>query len=339
MRVLRVNPLAVLLGLRTALGMVLATFIALFLHFKAPYWAAITVVAIMSLSHQASVGRGLQRIIGTMLGALLALLLVQWIPQNGVSFFITLFIVSFIGYYLFQTYKYQYAVILGLATFALVYASLVSGTDFPFHVAVWRVSEIVLGVIVTLFVSRFFTVRLSRDGGLVKEIKKSKFTLDKLILRQAFKTALSIELAIAVWLWTSWPGGIQGIISGLVISTKNELKAMRKQAWQRMLGCLLGGSVGLLCLHFLAFNIVILLILVFIIGAIFGYLTYDSFEHAYVGLQANVAFALTLIQAGGPTQSIAPGLERLSGIFLGIIATLLVNHLLWPLKERRASAS
>lgn len=326
-RGLRIKPRPFFFALRAAIAMALVAFLALFFHFKAPYWAVITVVVIMSVSHQASIDRGLQRIIGTLLGALLALVLIDVVSQNTVSFLLVVFLVSFVCYYLFQTYKYQYAVLLGLATFLLVYASMLSGDAISFDVAVWRCCEIVLGVTVVFIVATLTTLKRYRENVVLTEIEKSNWSLNVVALKHALKSVIATELAIVVWLFSDWPGGIQGIISSLVVSAKTDLVVMRSTAWERLLGCLLGGGIGLFCLHFVAFDLVILLTLVFSFGLLFCYLMYASPRHMYIGLQANVAFALTLVQAGGPTQNIAPGLERLSGIFLGVIVGLLVHHL------------
>lgn len=52
-------------------------------------------------------------------------------------------------------------------------------------------------------------------------------------------------------------------------------------------------------------------------------------KYAYIGLQANIALVISLAQEGGPPVDLAPPLQRLGGIVIGIIASFIVANLLW----------
>lgn len=327
------NTDAMVHALRTALGMVLATFIAAALHFSAPYWAAITVVAIMSPYASTSFNKGLQRLVGTVIGACIGLALASVTNQNIIMLLIVGFLIISIGQYFSNISRTRYAWILGTAAALLVFASMVGGAEIPFQVAIWRSSEIILGVLVVWIISAWV---FPKNPESITQPAQAFFTWtkDPIIIKHSIKTGLAMMLALYLWLLSAWPGGIQGIVSVLAISTNIYISEMQAYSWRRLLGCAIGGAVGLISLHFLIYNITDLLIIVFFVGWVFAYYTFKSKKYSYAALQANVAFALALIQTGGPTNSIAPSLERLSGIFLGIISIMLINYLVWPLNKK-----
>lgn len=58
-----------------------------------------------------------------------------------------------------------------------------------------------------------------------------------------------------IWLVSSWPGGINGIISSLVISIRKNLLEMKTISLYRLLGCVLGGGSALVALHAVPFTL------------------------------------------------------------------------------------
>lgn len=150
--------------------------------------------------------------------------------------------------------------------------------------------------------------------------------------KQCTKMALSVTLAMAIWLQSNWPGGLQGLISAFIVGMPTYITDLKRVALLRLFGATLGAAVGLLTLTVIKYNITDLLIVIFIFGTVFSYITFNSPHYGYIGLQANIALALCLVQAGGPPTTITPALMRLSGIVLGIGSTLAVAYLLWPQK-------
>ncbi|MGE0418073.1 MAG: hypothetical protein AB7O80_14815, partial [Acetobacteraceae bacterium] len=61
-----------------------------------------------------------------------------------------------------------------------------------------------------------------------------------------------------------------------------------------------------------------------------------TFVHAgrskvtYVGTQGVVAFIITLVQGLGPPDSLAPAVQRMAGILVGLLVLLAVNIVLTP---------
>ncbi|KTC68158.1 p-hydroxybenzoic acid efflux pump subunit AaeB [Legionella birminghamensis] len=149
------------------------------------------------------------------------------------------------------------------------------------------------------------------------------------VILHAIKAGLSATLALVFWLISNWPGGLNGIISSIVISVRKSLFEMKSVSLHRILGCLLGGGLALGSLAYFAFNLYDFMLLILIGVWAFSYFSFKRPADAYIGLQANLALVITVAQEGGAPTSLTPPLERLGGIFIGIAASFLVANVLW----------
>ncbi len=524
-------------ALRTSIAMVSAALVGFYLHLDKPYWAVITVLMIMSPYVGATIKKSFLRIIGTLLGVGIGLLI---IPLTIHSFFLYLcatFLLVFIGLYFGFNSKYYYVFFLCVLTAFMVTAVFLVSPEAPYYAAVWRSLEIITGVIVGMlavvfifpmhakttmtrhrmqltalnqtsldnlfmlyhnkieqpnavqhsikalrsqlakiqltetfykqdigvsliqqqlnrqFIEQqvalldifsglqqhyqdnafellnnaelnlnlfeqtllayfdalhkdidnkkigkniiepviqeyqqlkqrfaclrntgalaqypieqvpYFYVYLNRLGKIVKTlkvqqhlaeqiyskvknvelkpIKKVKiftFSHDPDYIKQCIKAGLSVVLTIILWMFVQWPGGLQGIISSFVMMTKFDLYSSQNQGLGRAVGCCLGGGVGLLSLHFIPYTTTDFIFIFFLATLCFSYLAHAGGKYAYIGIQANIAIAMTLAGGIAPPLSIAPALQRLSGIFLAIIATQVVSYFIWPAHPKKILA-
>ncbi|MFV7770072.1 FUSC family protein [Shewanella marisflavi] len=137
-----------------AVGLTIA--LALFFQWDKPYWAAITVIAI---SANESFGHGILqgklRIVGTLTGILFALLLISQFSQDRLLFIV--FFHLFLGVCVFfSSHKRNgYAFTMAFAVFAIV--AMIGGTEgtASFDIAILRIQETMLGVVVYSAVYRF----------------------------------------------------------------------------------------------------------------------------------------------------------------------------------------
>ena len=149
------------------------------------------------------------------------------------------------------------------------------------------------------------------------------------IIFSSIKTALSALLALSFWLVSNWPGGINGIVSSVIISIRKNLFEMKNISLYRLLGCFIGGGLALLPLNFYSMNLYDFIVLMFFAVWGFSYFSFKNITYSYIGLQANVALIISLAQEGGPPIDLEGGLERLAGIVIGIVASFLVANVLW----------
>ncbi len=101
----------------------------------------------------------------------------------------------------------------------------------------------------------------------------------------------------------------------------------------RILGCMIGGVLGLLCSVWVIPRFETLgtfLLIVFCVHAFAAYIAFGSERIAYVGLQIALAFDLGFLQSYGPPDSIDPFRDRFLGIVIGIAISGAIFSLLWP---------
>jgi multidrug resistance protein MdtO len=101
----------------------------------------------------------------------------------------------------------------------------------------------------------------------------------------------------------------------------------------RIVGCIIGGGLGLLCEVWVIPRFETLgtfLFIVFCVHGLAAWIACGSERISYVGLQIALAFDLGFLQGYGPPNSIDPLRDRLIGIFLGICIIATVSSLIWP---------
>lgn len=149
------------------------------------------------------------------------------------------------------------------------------------------------------------------------------------IIKRCIKTGVATLLALIFWLVSNWPGGLNGIVSSLVISVRKNLAEMKNISLHRLLGCVMGGGVAIASLVLFEMTLYDFILIFFFSIWGFSYLMFKLPKYSYIGLQANIALIIALAQEGGPPTYFAPALQRLGGIVIGIVASLIVANLLW----------
>lgn len=147
-------------ALKISIAVPTALLIALWLGWEKPYWAAATIVILAtneSFGHSIKTGR--ERILGAILGSVLAVILVALFPQSPVYFMATFIAVSSILVYLSGCQYHGYLFKMALTVCTLI--AMVGGLDnvATFQIAVTRLQETILGVVVFTFVYTFLGQR------------------------------------------------------------------------------------------------------------------------------------------------------------------------------------
>jgi uncharacterized membrane protein YccC len=98
---------------------------------------------------------------------------------------------------------------------------------------------------------------------------------------------------------------------------------------QRLVGCLAGGSIGLLVLSVAWSASLPLWLLVLMMGAAVGIqLETGRRDVKTFAIQAEVALILTLVQGWGPARSLLPAIERVFGMVGALLLLLAVSLIL-----------
>ena len=141
----------------------------------------------------------------------------------------------------------------------------------------------------------------------------------------ALKVAIAACLSVYVGLAAHIPNPFWiGTVAILSLSVNAE--ASWQRSIERILGTLIGVGLALLVLHFLINNPIVLLILTFVIVfiAVLGFLSHSS-TWLNIGISA---YFVILLAISHPNQSSSMGIWRGVAILLGVVITLLVDHLL-----------
>jgi multidrug resistance protein MdtO len=101
----------------------------------------------------------------------------------------------------------------------------------------------------------------------------------------------------------------------------------------RIIGCMVGGALALICSIWVVPRYETLgtfLFIVFCLHGLAAWIAFGGEKISYIGLQIALAFDLGFLQDYGPPHNIDPLRDRFIGILLGLCILATVSSLLWP---------
>jgi uncharacterized membrane protein YccC len=154
----RAHPLGagfapVFFSIRMWVSVCLALFVAFSLNLENPYWAGASAAIVCQPQLGASLRKGWFRMIGTVVGATMIVVLTAWFPQDRIAYLALLAlwcgVCAFVATALRNFASYGAA--LAGYTAAIIAADTLGATGGPtsgvFLIAVWRASEICIGIV------------------------------------------------------------------------------------------------------------------------------------------------------------------------------------------------
>jgi multidrug resistance protein MdtO len=166
--------------------------------------------------------------------------------------------------------------------------------------------------------------------------KKSLFVADAFTNPKHVQFALKVTLAgmIGYIFYTASDYfGIHTIYYTPLIIALGSTGATIHKGFLRIIGCVIGGGLGLICTIWVIPRFETLgmyLLIVFCLHALAAWIAFGSERISYMGLQIALTFDLGVLRDYGPPTSIDPIRDRFIGIILGIIIISIVFSLLWP---------
>jgi uncharacterized membrane protein YccC len=334
---------------RPVLSVLLAVGIATILNLDDLSWAAFSGYMVMRGSGVETIRRGLMRIAGTVGGALLGLLLAPTAADRSELLMAFLFLVSWIGIFGSLATKYSYAWLFFGLTAGMILTQTLASPDSVVHFAATRVAEIVVGTCACLFVAGLLSdASINKEkhsnpefrcGHLPEALSENWLLRHWPLLEHSTRCALAVALLPLVWRWFSIEDFSQTAITSYIVMIVPSMAVQERQqrnVYERMvhrtLGCLLGGTVALLCVGLFGTGLAATAIIL-AAGVWVGYSIQIGCEGiSYLGTQFTLGLLITLVQGAGPITDATPGLERLLGILIGS-ATLCMVITTWPLPE------
>ncbi|NDV27345.1 FUSC family protein [Desulfovibrio sp. JC010] len=319
-------------ALGAATAALCAVLIANWLNLEKPYWAGISALVVSRSSYDASLVKGILRIIGTICGCVLALILLGAFIGNVFAILCIIFFTSVATVVVTEIRgKDSYA--WSMSGFMIVLLSI-AGLVVPqniFDFAFFRTFEISLGTLMAIVMSAVF-VGSEPDENIPVTSPSANSKISPAQESELIKQAISLALAMVsvplIWRWLDLPGILQIGVTSLILLQPSPELTWRKGIL-RISGCVIGGSIGLLLLgttpgHYLitwAASYWVLLL-------IFSYIDHGDPRCSYMGLQGGIALTLTLVQGLGPGTELQPPITRLCGILAALVLWNIIHALL-----------
>jgi uncharacterized membrane protein YccC len=317
------------------LSVALATIVALAMHLDNAWWAGISGFMSSQATRPASLTKGALRVIGTLAGAALGLVMASWLVYDPVACCLFLFFVTAAGVLGFQLSPHGYAWLLGAITFNIIILMSLTSPELAFNIAFYRTLEVVIGVAAAILMA--FLIAPEAEGEAAPPPGCSGlFDAQWPAMLHAIRGGLTVMLVPLVWFWFELPSLWQMAITVAAVvavpapsdTAPDQGRLLVMRAIHRLIGCFLGGFVALACLtisptQFLPW------LLSLCMGVWAGcHIQTSPRGTGYVGTQATIVFIMALVQGFGPSASIWPGLDRLAGITFGLLLLLAVSLLL-----------
>ena len=334
-------------ALSAVLSVTLAVSASFLLHSDEPWWAAISAWMVTRASLAAALSRGAMRIIGSVIGAAIAVIVIGLFVYDPLPFCLCLFALAFAGLIGFATSRHGYAWLIGAITGNLVMLMALEQPQITFTIAVNRVFDVTIGTTAALLV----TFLLPEEKAV-----PSPALICPTPPPLVFWTRRNAE-AFERWLREIWPlvwhacrGGFTVMLLPLLITSlaplgpstmavtsvavmavpttavvEPDAQTIIQRALFRLVGCGLGALMGLLCLYWVGSSLLGWLLLLMARTWFSSQIQSGATGIGYVGTQAGLAFLLSMIQGQGPPLSPIPGVDRFAGIMAGLSVLLVIT--------------
>ncbi|WP_299004028.1 FUSC family protein [uncultured Shewanella sp.] len=175
-----------------------------------------------------------------------------------------------------------------------------------------------------------------RKTGYAPQLNQPKhyyFRYDPYYFKHALIGATAILFVPFIWLYFNLPGYYQIAVS-IAVCFNLSSDTSRMKGILRILGCLVGSICALLILTLSIDNFTIILSLLFFVTFSFGLIHFSNSKTMSLGTQANVVFIIGLVNQLTPNTSLIIPIERLGGIFLGVLSIIIFQALFWPYQQQ-----
>jgi multidrug resistance protein MdtO len=127
--------------------------------------------------------------------------------------------------------------------------------------------------------------------------------------------------------------GIHTVFYTPLIIALGSTGATIHKGFLRIVGCMIGGALGLICSIWVIprfETLATFLLCVFCVHGLAAWIAVGDDRISYIGLQIALAFDLGFLQGYGPPDNIDPIRDRFIGIVIGICIVTIVFALIWP---------
>ncbi len=261
--------------LKASLSIMLAILLALTLGLDDIWWAAFSGYMVIHARFEESLRRGVFRIGGTAIGAVLAIYVAATFAGSAVIIILWIFLISLLTIYQALVSRFGYAWLFGGCTHVVVLAFAITTCADISHLVIMRIANVAVGAVACIAVSVLFelvwpsqpnvffgAVRGLADVPIPGITVVTQREARLLLLRHAFEGALAVALVTSLGYYFKIDSFAQASISIFAVMvmpftdfSKDRRGAVIRKTIHRAVGCLCGGIVGILMLfvtgHFL----------------------------------------------------------------------------------------
>ncbi|KZL15060.1 FUSC family protein [Pseudovibrio sp. Ad37] len=314
-------------GFRTALMVTLASVVALAADADDPWWAAMSAMTVANADWTNVWRKGVQRLFGTIAGAVFGYTLA--IMFRNIPIFQVIAIGGLAALAIYKRMAspdYSYAWLLGTITAMLaIYISVVE-INALFSKMVDRSVTVLIGVGVATVVMYWLTKGSSIKVGFgpigISRLEEVDYSW---VMALCITGAIVAIAAPIIYVKHDLIAMVQITITSLVV-LYGPVQEVKKVALNRLVGCLMGGLLGL-------FLVMLGLQSFFwwVIGVFCGLFFLCALHHsksywAYAGTQGGYAFVIAVLTSSGPVNDIEGVLDRLVGVVLGAVLGIAVLY-------------
>lgn len=314
-------------------------------------WAAFTAFVLMKGHIAETLLRSVLRIVGTVLGAGLALALVPLAERSVPIAMACAAIVGAAGLYGALTARRSYAWLLFGLTFEMILLDKLANPELDTAMfAYTRLLEVVAGTAACMIVSvaSTWTVRRRWPPTSPASPPATRFGWHPAAARHSVQAGLALALLPLLYSLAGIPELAQAgvtIMAVMIVPVTgigaSGLSPVNRKLVHRLLGCLAGGALAAAVL-LLARGEPAILIAGTCLGIVIGrHVENGGSARTYVGLQFTLAILVVLVPDSYSDARIEPGLQRLMSIFVGMAIlepVLIAWHLVAPARKADSPA-
>jgi uncharacterized membrane protein YccC len=325
------------LCLMASLSVALSVTAALALRLDNPWWAAISGFVSVQATRPGSITRGILRITGTAIGAGLGLATAPWLAYDHLACCVALCLFTTAGILGVMLSRHGYAWLFAGITAVMVLIMSLDNPAAALSVAFYRTAEVVVGTMAALMIASL----LARDEGSPTPPPpgwSDLFGARWPVVLHALRSGIAVALLPPIWNWLQLPSLSPVAVTVTAVVAIPSLAAdplsggmlVATRGLHRLVGCFFGGLAGLVVLA-LSLDQFLPWLVALTAGVWIGtHVQASERGVGYAGMQATIAFIMTLVQGPAPPQSILPGINRFAGIMCGLTVLLVISLLLWP---------
>ena len=310
------------------------------MHLDNPWWAAISAWVISNPDKSALWQKGVMRILGTIAGCVLGYELSTQLEGRPMAQAICFFFLGAVAAYMRFRSRFGYAWLIGILAAILLMSLSLSAPQSLYYFAHYRAYEIICGVVSATLCDGILRLILRLEGAPTGNWSSKKTCIRRQPKgnperrpRGRVNRRDHPDPLVVVQLAKPAPNSRYG--AG---PRKSRPEGDSLYRTQRILGCLLGGSIGLFASLF-ASESMFLWSAIFILGlAGFSRLHFSDSHWAYTGTQGGLAFIFAIVTGNGPPDTIVPVVGRITGILLGVFVFMSVAAIVQLCQTAHTSA-